>query len=76
VDEPSDGREPSLAERYLEAHACGDLDGARWLGRQLERRLSARPPKEEDPFAHITPPRSPGTRRRKAHAGRRSVGHR
>jgi hypothetical protein len=75
--EPDGHEGPSLAERYLEARNCGDLAAARWLGRQLERRLSAGPPKEEDPNEFDPrPSRLPGSSPRRQRSQMRSVGKR
>jgi hypothetical protein len=66
--------DPSLFESWCAARDRGDLVEARRLVAMLQE-LRAKP-EREDPFTHLTPPRQPGTKARKARAGRRSMGHR
>jgi hypothetical protein len=69
-----DGREPVLFELWLRAYQDGDYAEAQRLRHELMGRATRPKPGGKD--EHLTPPRALGTTRRRAHAGRRSIGHR
>jgi hypothetical protein len=65
--------EPSLFGRWERVKDVDPDEGRRLLHELMGR---AARPKQEDRFEHLTPPRQPGTKRRKPRGSRRAIGKR